>query len=140
MLNISLLPDQICTLQNMHTVYCTNVHWKIKYLSKNIFKSLNNRVGYFSNFESNTQHITDPSIVWAGSSCNRYYSIHRRRIKTEEKVNVVPSVWGEEFIKFLAALAVLFERFWIIGWIAPGWFERKGWINPIVQNHSRQNS
>ena len=36
---------------------------------------------------------------------------HRRRIKTEEKANVVASVWGggrgEEFIQFLAALAVL---------------------------------
>ena len=32
---------------------------------------------------------------------------HRRRIKTEEKANVVTSVWGKEFIQFLAALAVL---------------------------------
>ena len=24
--------------------------------------------------------------------------------------------------------------FWIIEWIAPGWFGRKGWIHPIVQN------
>ena len=32
---------------------------------------------------------------------------HRRRIKTEEKAKVIASVWGEEFIKFLAALAVL---------------------------------
>ena len=33
--------------------------------------------------------------------------MHRRRIKTEEKAKVVASVWGEEFIQFLAALAVL---------------------------------
>ena len=32
---------------------------------------------------------------------------HRIRIKTEEKAKVVASVWGEEFIQFLAALAVL---------------------------------
>ena len=32
---------------------------------------------------------------------------HRRRIKTEEEAKVVASVWGEEFIKFLAALAIL---------------------------------
>ena len=25
-------------------------------------------------------------------------------------------------------------RFWIKGWIAPGWFERNGWIHPILQN------
>ena len=33
---------------------------------------------------------------------------HRRRIKTEEKAKVVASVWVEEFIQFLAALAVLY--------------------------------
>ena len=33
--------------------------------------------------------------------------MHRRRIKTEEKAKIVASVWGEDFIKFLAALAVL---------------------------------
>ena len=32
---------------------------------------------------------------------------HRIRIKTKEKVKVVASVWGEEFIQFLAALAIL---------------------------------
>ena len=33
---------------------------------------------------------------------------HRRRIKTEEeKAKVVASVWGKEFIQFLAALAIL---------------------------------
>ena len=38
---------------------------------------------------------------------------HRRRMETEAKAKVVSFVWGEEFIKFLAALAVL-----------PGGFER----------------
>ena len=33
--------------------------------------------------------------------------MHRRRIKTEEKAKIVASVWGAEFIQFLAALAVL---------------------------------
>ena len=32
---------------------------------------------------------------------------HRRRIKTELKANVVAALWEAEFIKFLAALAVL---------------------------------
>ena len=36
--------------------------------------------------------------------------LHRRRIKTEEKAKVVAAVCGEEFIKFLAALAVLNYR------------------------------
>ena len=31
----------------------------------------------------------------------------RRRIKTEEKAQVVAGVWGTEFVQFLAALAVL---------------------------------
>ena len=32
---------------------------------------------------------------------------HRRRITTEEKAKVVASVWGDEFIQFLAALTVM---------------------------------
>ena len=40
---------------------------------------------------------------------------HRRRIKAEEKVKVVASVWWEEFIQFLAALAVLPRTILIIG-------------------------
>ena len=32
---------------------------------------------------------------------------HRRRINTEEKTKVVAAVWGTEFIKFPAALAIL---------------------------------
>ena len=33
---------------------------------------------------------------------------HRRRINTKEKAKVVASVWGTEFIPFLAALASYF--------------------------------
>ena len=40
--------------------------------------------------------------------CERTY--HRRRIKTEEKEQVVASVWGQECTQFLAALAVLLRR------------------------------
>ena len=32
---------------------------------------------------------------------------HRRRIKSEAKAKVVASAWGEEFIQFLASLAIL---------------------------------
>ena len=32
---------------------------------------------------------------------------HRRRIYTEAKAKIVASVWGAEFIQFLAALAIL---------------------------------
>ena len=41
--------------------------------------------------------------------CNSAYSIkkHRRRIYTEAKATVVASVWEAEFMKFLAALAIL---------------------------------
>ena len=40
---------------------------------------------------------------------------HRRRIKSEEKAKVVRSVWGTEFIQFLAALAVLPRNIFTIG-------------------------
>ena len=36
-------------------------------------------------------------------------TIHRRRIKTEEKAKVVDPVWGTELIKFLATLAILHQ-------------------------------
>ena len=41
------------------------------------------------------------------TSTGSLYQNHRRRTKTEEKAKVVSSVWGKEFIKSLAALAVL---------------------------------
>ena len=48
------------------------------------------------------------STGWPKSSGKKMISFyHRRRIKTEEKVKVVASVWGEECIQFLAALAIL---------------------------------
>ena len=75
-------------------------------------------------------HLTEKSL-----SCP-----HRRRIKTEEWAKVVASVYGEESIQFLAVLAVLHWTIWIIGWIAPVWFERKGWIHHILHNRPRQNS
>ena len=62
--------------------------------------------------------------------------IHRRRIKTEGKGKVVVSVRGEEFIQFLAVLAVLHRVILnnTVGWIASWWFERKGWIHSILHN------
>ena len=55
---------------------------------------------------------------------------HRRRMETEAKAKVVASVWGAEFIQFLAALAVL----------PIGRFIIKSWIHPILSNRPRQNS
>ena len=40
----------------------------------------------------------------------------------------------------LAALAIVPRKILIIGWIALGWFERKDWIHPVLQNPPRQNS
>ena len=45
---------------------------------------------------------------------NRFASIlhqfaHRRRIKTEEKANVVTAVWGRELIKVLAVLDIFYQ-------------------------------
>ena len=44
------------------------------------------------------------------------------------------------FNSYLFTLAVLpIGQFWIIGWIAPGWFVRTQWIHPILQNRPKQN-
>ena len=61
-----------------------------------------------------------------------------RRIKTEEKEKVVASVWGEELIKFLAALAFCTRKIWRIGWIHPFISNQPGAIHPIFQNHPRR--
>ena len=55
------------------------------------------------------------------------HNTHKRRIKTEAKEKVVASIWGTEFIQFLATLAVVHYRStnWRKGWLAPGWFEEK---------------
>ena len=48
---------------------------------------------------------------------------HRRRIELEDKAKVVASVWGTQFIQFLAALAIL-----------PWSIEKKtNWINLAPQ-------
>ena len=60
------------------------------------------------NIDVRTQAVTGSSFqIIVHYQENFAYLIHRRRIKTEEKAKVVASVWGEEFIQFPAALAVL---------------------------------
>ena len=62
---------------------------------------------------------------------------HRRRIKTEEKAEVVASVWvGKNFNQLLTALAVLHRMIWLIGWIAPGWFETFAFSSVFILLHS----
>ena len=39
--------------------------------------------------------------------CMDTYVFHRRRMELEDKAKVVTSVWGSEFVQFLAAPAVL---------------------------------
>ena len=54
-------------------------------------------------------------------SSHSYPKQYIRRIKTEDKAKVVASVWGEEFVQCLAALAVLDWSLWSVwrtGWIA----------------------
>ena len=46
-------------------------------------------------------------IFFLDFSLGFLYVKYRRRIKTKEKAKVVASVWGEEFIQFLAVLAIL---------------------------------
>ena len=62
---------------------------------------------------------------------------HRRRIKTEEKAKVVASIWGEELMHFLAALAVL-PRTILKNRMNPFLSNHPGAIHPILQN--RMNS
>ena len=55
---------------------------------------------------SHTPHFPLTAIL------HRLVDTHTRMIKTEEKAKVVASVWWEEFIQFLAALAILPWTIW----------------------------
>ena len=46
------------------------------------------------------------------TGCEASYEYHRRRMETEAKAKVVTSVWGADFVQFLAALAVLPRSIW----------------------------
>ena len=66
---------------------------------------------------------------------------HRRRIKTEEKAKVVTSMGGgEEFIQFLAALAVLPRTILKNRMTSSFLSNHPGAIQHIIQNRPRQNS
>ena len=66
-------------------------------------------------------HIVHANICHANTQGNFPRTVHdalqiyaqtqRRRIETEGKAKVVASVLGAEFVKFLAALAVLYRSF-----------------------------
>ena len=58
---------------------------------------------YLVSLSSHSISVSLPTGEWLGSV------ICRRRIKTKEKAKVVAAVWGEEIIKFLAALAELHQ-------------------------------
>ena len=60
-------------------------------------------VGLFTK-KSITKHQKENKTN-VGEFCEAPY--HRRRINTEETAKVVASVWGEDFIQFPAALAIL---------------------------------
>ena len=48
------------------------------------------------------QHLLMDLLLYS-TACGDY-TVHRRRIKTEEKAKVVAAIWGEEFIQFLVSL------------------------------------
>ena len=58
---------------------------------------------------------------------------HRRRIKTEAKAKVVASVWGTEFIQFLAALAIFYQDDLKTGMKKSYSSYRPGATHPILQ-------
>ena len=71
--------------------------------------------------------IGSPSFWSEGHQRN-----HRRRIKTEEKANVVlAAVWGTELIQFLAAVAILHQDDYKKGMNSSYSSYRPGAINPM---------
>ena len=66
------------------------------------------------------------------------YMGHGRRIMTEEKAKVVASVGGKEFIKFLAAHAILPRT--ILNNRLQDDMKEKDEFHPILQNRCGHNS
>ena len=60
---------------------------------------------------------------------------HRRRIETEGKAKVVASVWGAEFVKFLAALAIFAQSIWKKRLNSAGLFGKMVEFNRFFQNN-----
>ena len=58
------------------------------------------------------QYLSAYTRKWPGKLLS---TLHRRRIKTEEKAKVVAALWGTELIQILAYLAIFL----------PEWFEEK---------------
>ena len=67
---------------------------------------------------------------------------HKRRIYTltEEKTKVVAAVWGTEFIRILAALAILHQNDMKKEINCTRMIWRKGWIHPLIQIVLVQNT
>ena len=65
------------------------------------------RTGFSSFLQEN---VTLNELKSSGNA--RVPLTHRRRMKLEDQAKVVASVWGAEFVKFLAALAVLPWSIW----------------------------
>ena len=64
----------------------------------------------FRVFDEDNSGSMDFSEYILALNATRYTMLllpHRRRIYTEEKTKVIATVWGTEFIQFLAALAIL---------------------------------
>ena len=82
----------------------------------------------------NTNDVTSIAIVRTliqspGKETNLVHPDHRRRIETEGKAKVVPSVWGAEFVQFLSELAILPQSIW-----------KNGMNSTFLPNRLRQNS
>ena len=77
------------------------------------FVCKNSEESWYHGFGTVNLHINKRDI---GKRILRYKRAlspcHRRRIEREAKAKVVVSVWGAEFVKFLAVLAVLHDSIW----------------------------
>ena len=60
---------------------------------------------------------------------NEFHYNHRKRMKTEERTRSSLLFGGKNLLNSLPRYLFFQGRFWIIGWIAAGWFERKGRIH-----------
>ena len=79
------------------------------YFSSKLFKKLHHWNPSAGNVQEKycSTRTSRLALFYTGAFQTLLWFHHRRRMEREAKANVVASVWGAEFIQFLATLAVL---------------------------------
>ena len=124
----------MCTSRFSAPTTCTVLYFSTPFYNSTAFQGVreqgerdkhpfSTKINYFCTEYSTVLTPTAEGPIDYSGKGSRVLPEHRRRIELEDKAKVVASVWGTQFIQFLAALAIL-----------PWSIEKKrNWINLAPQ-------